>query len=831
MALIDVVKWEVNDKRTVLSEGSIKRLNFTFLFTMLVGMTWGKPVLSSNLVLHLCINEIMQSNVNAVFEEMDFPDSWIELYNPTENDININRYCISPTSNYEDGYQIEADEVVPIGGYTLIWLDKKAEGKHMGFRLNSDKAGELFLFNERGELLDSISYPAMPAPNIAYARDTDGAKTWHHMVKPTPNTSNTGEKSDILLPQPSFSVAGHVMTESEMLTVCIPHDMVLPDDTRLFLTFNGDEPDTSAICVTGNDTTFVVDKTTVVRARLISSRALCPPSRTDSYVFHPRPTEIPIISLATNDSYLYSDTLGIFSSDTLSGNTRPNYAYNWRRPLNMEYLGTAGDTPLFNQLGETSMYGASTRSSAQKSMKLIANKRFGTKHLKGHFWPETKPKMKKVKAKCLRSCSSGSRLMEGLMQNWFGMHMPDLDYQAFSPAIVYINGVYKGFIGLREKSDEDYVWANYGGLEDIEMIESLLYNTSDSFKRISNAILSDAMTYEEASLHLDMDNMADMIAINTICANTDWPYNNVSMWCQNQGWDGWGKWRWIMKDMDVIGSTFRCTDPVKFNYLNYLTNTGEPGSQEKALHQTWTWIWKPIQLVGKIVAMPVFRELLVDRLMVFLGDFMRHDAIQIYLDEQYERLDTEITKSLMMLKTGGTKTFYNTIQKYIGFFRERQAEVYQHIADFYHLGYVIPMTTVGSGHPVIINGIPLTEGDFNGSCFSDYTIRLNSGDENTGWIMHISNNNNSVASYGFESPDINIIPKYYQDFGDESIVSIEFETCAIKEIAICIKNIIKQQGRHEISAIYTYDGKKASNNMVSTPHIIHYKDGHSKKVW
>ena len=141
--------------------------------------------------------------------------------------------------------------------------------------------------------------------------------------------------------------------------------------------------------------------------------------------------------------------------------------------------------------------------------------------------------MKKVKAMCLRSCTSGDRLIEGLMQNWFGMHMPDLDYQAFSPAIVYINGDYKGFMGLREKSDEDYVWANYDGLEDIEMIEDLNSNNV-SFKRVCDAILNDSMTYEEASLHFDMENMADMIAINAICANTDWPYNNVSMWCPLQ---------------------------------------------------------------------------------------------------------------------------------------------------------------------------------------------------------------------------------------------------------------------------------------------------------
>lgn len=770
----------------------------------------------------LCINEIMQSNINTVFADMDFPDSWAELYNPTDEDICINQYYISRSSNYQQGYRIETAEIIPAGGYALIYMDKEGTGKHADFRLNSVDAGELFLFDNNGVMLDSFSYPAMPAPNIAYARDEDGASIRHYVNKATPNAPNTGEAYDVLLPQPSFSIHGQVLTESKTLTVSIPRSGSLPDDTRLYLTFNGNEPDTSAICVSGRDTSFVIDRTTIVRARLISSHALCSPSHTESYIFHPRSTDIPIISLAINDAYLNSDSIGIFSPDTIAGNTKPNYAYNWRRPLNMEYLGRVGETPLFNQWGETGMYGNSTRSGKQKSLKLISNKRFGTKHLKGYFWPDVKPKMKKVKALCLRSCASGSRLMEGFMQNWFGMHMPDLDYQAFSPAIAYINGEYKGFMGLREKSDEDYVWANYNGLEDIEMVEALNATKSASFKNIRNAILSDAATYEEIEQHFDMANMADIVAINIICNNTDWPYNNVSMW---RPIEGDSKWRWIMKDMDMINVAFRCTNPLTFNYLKYLTHTGEPGSQEDDLYQSAEWIWSRVKLIGKFLDMPDFRDALVDRLLVFMGDFMRADVLQSYLETQFELLNSEVTPSLVMLN-GGQNTFRNTIQKDVAFFRDRPGEVCQHIADYYHLGTVIPMTTVGYGLSVSINDIPLTEGDFNGACFSDRAIRLNSGKKNMGWIMYVRRSDNVVDSYGFENSMVSVAPKYVGD----DISSITFETCAINDIPTSIRTIPSRQHSREIDAVYTLDGKKSSCREKAL-RIIHYSDGQSKKVW
>lgn len=382
--------------------------------------------------------------------------------------------------------------------------------------------------------------------------------------------------------------------------------------------------------------------------------------------------------------------------------------------------------------------------------------------------------------------------------------------------------------GYRIKTDEDYVWANYNGEEDIEMIESLNATTPASYKDIKDAIISGKMSYEEAALHIDMDNMADMIAINTICANTDWPYNNVSMW---KPIEYGGKWRWIMKDMDMINAVFRCTSPLTFNYLKYLTNTSELGSQEYDLHQSNTWIWPSIKLIGKIVTMPGFQEALVDRLMVFMGDFMRGDVLQKYLDAQYESLNTEVTQSLIMLKTCWERTFYNSVQNYKNFFYARPAEVYQHVTDYYHLGHVIPMKTTGLGLSVSINDIPLTEGDFNGACFSDRAIRLDSGDENTGWLMHVKRTDNLVISYGFETPNLNLIPKDYQPSANESIASIEFEVCPINEVSTIIKEISSQCniGSHEIDAIYSIDGKTAINRKSGAPYIIHYKMDIAKK--
>ncbi len=44
----------------------------------------------------IIINEIMQSNVDFLMVDHDFPDSWVELYNTSDTRINIQNYRLSP---------------------------------------------------------------------------------------------------------------------------------------------------------------------------------------------------------------------------------------------------------------------------------------------------------------------------------------------------------------------------------------------------------------------------------------------------------------------------------------------------------------------------------------------------------------------------------------------------------------------------------------------------------------------------------------------------------------------------------------------------------------
>ena len=71
----------------------------------------------------IIINEIMQSNVDFLMVDHDFPDSWVELYNASDTRINIQNYLISPVKVASDSKRIiSTEQYIEPGGHLLVFL-------------------------------------------------------------------------------------------------------------------------------------------------------------------------------------------------------------------------------------------------------------------------------------------------------------------------------------------------------------------------------------------------------------------------------------------------------------------------------------------------------------------------------------------------------------------------------------------------------------------------------------------------------------------------------------------------------------------------------------
>ncbi|MBK8557302.1 MAG: lamin tail domain-containing protein [Lewinellaceae bacterium] len=123
----------------------------------------------------LVINELMASNTNTVMDENGDYEDWIELFNASNNAINLGGYYLSDNPANLPKYEIPAGVSIPANGYLVFWADEDGvDGPlHANFKLSA--TGEaLYLLNHDLVILDSITFGAQ-LPDIGYARVPNGS--------------------------------------------------------------------------------------------------------------------------------------------------------------------------------------------------------------------------------------------------------------------------------------------------------------------------------------------------------------------------------------------------------------------------------------------------------------------------------------------------------------------------------------------------------------------------------------------------------------------------------------------------------------------------------
>lgn len=92
-------------------------------------------------------------------------------------------------------------------------------------------------------------------------------------------------------------------------------------------------------------------------------------------------------------------------------------------------------------------------------MVIYANKRFGTKRLNEEFFPTQRPGSTDFKSIELRNSGNDYNrlyMRDALVQRTMGENA-NLDWQAYQPVVVYLNGKYHALLNLRERSNEDNI--------------------------------------------------------------------------------------------------------------------------------------------------------------------------------------------------------------------------------------------------------------------------------------------------------------------------------------------------------------------------------------
>lgn len=686
----------------------------------------------------LVINELMQSNVDCIMDDLnDFPDSWVELYNSSDVAVNLAGYKLGIDNDAKTAWPLPNKELQP-GEHILICCDKvgsNAEtGIHTDFRLESGKGGSVFLFQGEVIIDQLIGLKKQPAPNISYGRETDGSDVWGYMLTPTPGENNGGGVSEGILGSPTFSANGCVMQEGKSLTLNITVPKSSPQETLVRYTTDGSEPTAESPVFTAPIT---ISSNTVVRAKLFCEGWLSPRSVTQSYLYLGHEMTIPVVSIVTDERYMTDEKIGIYVEGSYS-DEQFNYKYNWRRPINLEYFTDAGRDSKLNQICETRIHGNGSRKWPLKSMAFYANKRFGAKIFKYEFFPDQRPGVTDFKSFVMRNAGDDfTRLSmrDAIVQRSMGQRV-DLDWQAWRPAVVFINGTYKGVLNIRERSNDDYIYTYYNGLEDVDIVENwweLKEGDKKNFNAFKAFYSQDGHTLEEYARWVDYGEFINLMIMALYFDNKDFPSNNVVMWRSRE--EG-AVWRFITKDNDFgIAGDFTGPD---YNTLAWLYDEG--------YDTKFNWGNKPYAtlLFRQLMRDEEFAREFIDKCAVYSGDFLNIEGISEIWDRMYNEVVAEMAYHRALYKLGNNfEQLHSDAKDWV---RRRNDYFYSYLAEFYNLGTpaALKINAMLSDAErekvnVTVNDVPLVRHKFDGKFFEgrDVTLRgtLEDGMEVGGWLV------------------------------------------------------------------------------------------------
>ena len=657
----------------------------------------------------LIINELMQSNIDCVMDDInEFPDSWVELYNAGTAAVNLNQYKLGVSDKAGEAWQLPNRTVQP-KQYILIYCDKEGTGLHTSYRIDSGKSDGIWLFQNE-EIADCVlKLKKQPAPNIAYGRENDGGEKWGYQATPTPGKANCGKLCSEVLGDPVFSKAGQVYANvgSFNLTISLPAGS--PEGTVIRYTTNGSEPTASS---TVFSSAINIGSTTVVRAKLFCDGYLSPRSTTQSYIFFP-------------SRYLNDPKIGIYVDGTYQSGTE-NYRFDWRRPINFEYFETKGKASELNQLCETRIQGGATRTNPLKSLAVYANKRFGEKRFSYEFFPDQKPGLTEFKSIVLRNAGNDFDYLymrDIIAQRTMASHA-DLDWQAWRPVIIYINGVYKGIENIRERSNEDNIYTNYDGLEDVDLVE----NWNDlkegdmehlnAFKAFYNEHNHTMAEYEK---WVDCQEFINLMAMNAYYNNIDFPGNNIVLWRPRTAE---GRWRFIAKDVDYTMWLYG-QDNYNYKYFDWLYWKEYDGNHNWGAND-----YEATRLFRRLMEDADFNREFIDHMAVYMGDFLNYEGTWKVWEPMYNQIKTEYPYH-RKLYNEWWPNYNDEMNKVKEWLQKRTAFMYQHLADYYKLEsprtlIVNPSLSEEDLQAVqfTFNGIPLSEGKFNGEYYPNRSVIL-----------------------------------------------------------------------------------------------------------
>ena len=475
----------------------------------------------------LVINEAVLYNLDYYEQHHEFYD-WVELKNCSDAPLNLADYYL--TDSLKDPCQFQLPEITLQPGELYIVFcsgDSSLTTRHCThapFAVSAE--GEaLYLFSSDGALSDRMFIHDTPYGG-SYGRLSDGTG-FYYFDRPSPETENSqGYRSIAALPE--TGVPQGVYNDIDELQVA------LLGEGQIYYTLDGSVPDRESLLYTEP---LVLDQTTIIRAISIVDGKVDSDCASFSYFINEGHT-LPVVSLVCEPADMFSPG---------QGGIYANPEYDREIDASVAFFGDEGE---FASDCAVTLHGASSRKMWQKkSFKLIFRSRYGGDLNYDIFQTGEITSFHSI---LLRGGGISSM---HIVRDELGSEVADavcdsalaLDTRY---CVLYINGEYFGVYALREAYSAKYVADHTGSDEEnvtIARAPVKFGELYDLFEYIIHHDMTDPDCYAYASDHLDMESLANWMAMEAYFNNFDIAGNIRYV----KGDVPDAKWRLALFDLDI----------------------------------------------------------------------------------------------------------------------------------------------------------------------------------------------------------------------------------------------------------------------------------------
>ena len=594
------------------------------------------------------INEVLAAPV--VFKD-ERSDDWLELYNDSDEDVDLSGWHLSNTFKRPDRFTFPGGTVIKAHGYLGVYCvsndDPETRLKntlYANFALSAS-GRTVYLTDPEGNTRDTLEFPRQYA-NISYGRIA-GKDECAYFETPTPGRGNPDSGCADRAPMPVFETAPGFYDDDVRVKIRCESGY------EIRYTTDCSTPDRDSARYTEP---IKVTRTTVIRAVAVKKGSLVSDVAGGSFIIGEGTYPVPVVSIYTDDKYFYSREQGIMVDG--SGKVK-NYNLGLEPPCQIEYFDENGVQQI-SQMATCKISGHSSRSAYQKSLTVYARSAFGSDSFRYPFFENRE--YDTYSALLLRNTSSDAlscRLRDPVFSeigDGLGLY-----YAAGRPIVVYINGKYYGHYNLREKANKDSL-ARFEGITDEDVIAGCtilegagIYSNQvvrgdneewvELMKFCSTADMSDPENVKYITDRIDVDSMFNFAIYSSLLGSTD--YGNVRVY----RFPG-EKWKYMIHDIEAGGMNTSQT-PIGA----YLADR----SVVAELYPHW-----PLKALLEVDG---YRELFLRRLSeITESNFLYHMQVEPIFDrwmEQLEQILPKHFKKYPKLSLSGWRTNVKAVMYYV----------------------------------------------------------------------------------------------------------------------------------------------------------------------